>query len=133
MAYNGFLVKVGTYTIPLEYISAKSYKARQETLFASADRSADGLAMLEALEHKPIVVEFQLSRTESSIVDEVFRNIRSQYIDENAKTVLVTAFVPELGDYVSSEMYIPTTDFVISTINKEEINYEPINVEMIGR
>lgn len=132
MAYNGFLVKVGTYTIPVNYLSARSYKAKLETMDLDDYRDANGELHRSALGHRIPTVEFQIVKTDGKTVNELFRNISAQYINQNEKRVQATVFVPELCDYVSQDMYLPTLELTIATVNEEEIMYEPFTITMIG-
>ena len=60
MAYNGFLIKVGDYTIPTnKYIKANSYSALYSTSDLDSYRDANGVLHRQALDHKLLKIEFE--------------------------------------------------------------------------
>ena len=49
MAYSGFLIKVGNYTVPFRYIEAKKYKCGIKGQDLNSYRDANGVLHREAL------------------------------------------------------------------------------------
>lgn len=130
--YSGFLIKVGDYEIPLVYMNAKSYKSTYETLDMDSYRDADGRLQRSALSHKVPTTEVQMKALTSDFAGALLEGIKNSYINANEKKVLGTVWVPELNDYVTDYMYIPTLDFTISTVDATKVYYEPFTLKLIG-
>ena len=94
MAYNGYLVKVGSYTIPLSLIKADSYipflSYGDADSYTDANyvlhRNATGIAPKIEFETIPLLTNIQFA--------EFMSNLRSQYIIGKEKKCSVTAYQP---------------------------------------
>ena len=79
MAYSGFLIKVGNYTVPFRYIEAKKYKCGIKGQDLDSYRDANGILHREALSNVSIKTEWE---TPGDIDEKALRalmdNIRSQ-------------------------------------------------------
>ena len=133
MAYSGFLIKVGDYTISgKDYISASSYGVTRNVQDVESYRDANGILHREALEHAPIKVEFE---TRNMLTDEqmqiLLSNIRRNYTNEKERKVIATVYVPELGDYKTCEMYMATPTPEIYGIMKGVIYYKAMRLAFI--
>ena len=99
MAYSGFLIKVGNYTVPFRYIEAKKYKCGIKGQDLNSYRDANGVLHREALSNVSIKTEWE---TPGDIDEKALRalmdNIRSQYSHAIEKKSLVTAWMPEIGN-----------------------------------
>ena len=60
MGYNGYLVRVGEYTIPLGMIKANSYKITKNSQDLDSYRDANGVLHRNALDRKPDKIEFEI-------------------------------------------------------------------------
>lgn len=130
--YSGFLIKVGEYEIPLAYMLASSYKTAYETLDLDSYRDSNGVLQRTALGHKVPTVEVQIESLNDTKMGALFGGITRNYINATEKKVLATVWIPELNGYVSADMYIPTVDITIRTVNEKEINYDPFTLKLIG-
>lgn len=133
MAYSGFLIKVGDYTISgKDYISANSYGVTRNVQDVESYRDANGILHREALEHAPIKVEFE---TRNMLTDEkmqiLLSNIRRNYTNEKERKVIATVYVPELGDYKTCEMYMATPTPEIYGIMNGVIYYKAMRLAFI--
>lgn len=134
MAYAGYLVKVGNYTIPTnKFIKAESYKAIMSVLDLDSYRDADGILHRTALEHRVNKVEFEtpamLTNTQMS---ELFKNITNNYTTPAERKFVGTVYVPELDDYVSQDMYMSDPTFPIYGIINGVIKYNPVRIAFIA-
>lgn len=134
MAYSGFLIKVGNYTIPADkYIKANGYSVTKNTQDLDSYRDANGVLHRTALEHYVHKVEFEtpamLTNKEMSAL---MANIRDNYLVAAERKVLATIYVPELDAYETQEMYMPDPQFTIYGIFNNVIRYNSIRFAFIG-
>jgi hypothetical protein len=133
MAYSDFLIKVGDYVIPTnKFIKANSYSALYSTSDLDSYRDADGVLHRQALSHKLLKIEFEtpamLTNTEMATL---MANIASNYTDATEKRCYVTAYVPELDDYVVADCYIPDINFSIYGNYRGVIHYNSVRFAFI--
>lgn len=134
MSYNGWILKVGDYTIDTKkYVKANDYSAYRNIQDLDPYRDANGVLHRNALEHVALKVEFS---TPNGLTNyeyaEFMRNIRRNYINEQERKVLATVYVPELDDYVTQEMYFPDPKPTIYGNYNGYITYNSIKVSLIG-
>ena len=134
MAYSGYLVKVGTYTIPLSFIKAESYKVTHLIQDLDSYRDADGVLHRNALSHVPDKCEFEcvpmLTNTEISTV---VNSIRAQFTNAAERKASVTIYIPETDSYVTNEdMYMPDPEYNIYYADASIIQYNSVRFAFIG-
>ena len=134
MAYAGYLVKVGTYTIPLSFIKAESYKVTHLIQDLDSYRDADGILHRNALSHVPDKCEFEcvpmLTNTEISTV---VNAIRGQFTNAAERKASVTIYIPETDSYVTNEdMYMPDPEYSIYYADSSIIQYNSVRFAFIG-
>lgn len=133
MAYSGFLVKIGTFTIPNNRIKAETYTAYRSVQDLDSYRDANGVLHRNALEHIPCKCEFEikpmLTNTEW---DSLMSSIRSQYTNELERKGIVTMYIPELGDYVTQEAYMAEPQPEIYGTYGGVIRYHSCRISFIG-
>ena len=133
MAYNGYLIKVGDYKIPLSYISAESYSVYKNTQDLDSYRDGDGVLHRTALEHTPNKVEFDtrnmLTNTE---LTNLLSKIQDNFTVKSERKASVTLYIPESDSYVTQNMYMPDFQPQIYIATKEYIQYKPIRIAFIG-
>ena len=131
--YNGTLIKLGNYELPLRYIKAETYQVLFSTNDLDSYRDANGELHRNALDHKVAKVEFQTPPLLTNHqVSELMRNIQLQYTNAREKKLLVTMYIPEMDDYVTQEMYIPDIQFTIYGIFGSVIKYNAFRLAFIG-
>ena len=61
-------------------------------------------------------------------------NIRSNYTIPLERKAMVSAYVPEINDYVTQEMYMSDPQFKIKRIDDatDTVYYEPVRIAFIG-
>lgn len=133
MAYQGYLIKVGNYTIPHKYIKANSYNATLIVQDLDSYRDANGVLHREALRHRANKIEFETpAMLTNKQMSEFLSNIRNNYTVPLERKSKVTLYVPELDDYITQEMYMPDPQFSIYGIFKETIYYNPTRIAFIA-
>lgn len=131
--YNGYLIKIGTYEVPMKFIIAKSYDVTKNIMDKEAYRDATGVLHRTALAHSPIKVNWQTpSGLTNSELQELLGAIRGQYTVAGQRMATVTLYVPEIDDYVTQSMYQPDPQMVIATVVGNEITYESVKMTFIG-
>ena len=134
MAYQGYLIKVGGYTISgKKYIKAESYNVTKNIQDLDSYRDANGVLHRTALDHAPLKIEFETPPLlTNEDIGELFSNIRENSLVLKERKVSVTAYVPELDDYVTQEMYMPDPKFSIYGVFDNVIKYNPVRIAFIG-
>ena len=133
MAYSGFLIKVGNYTLKEKYINCKTYNVTRNVMDVDSYRDSNGVLHRMALEHVPVKVEFETPPLlTNGQMAELFENIRVNYIIPGERKALVTLYVPETDSYITQNMYMPDLTFTISKILSGVIYYEPLRIAFIG-
>lgn len=133
MAYAGYLIKVGDYTIPLKYIKAESYSAYRSIQDLDSYRDADGILHRTALTHVPNKVEFETpAMMTDKTFSEIMSNIQRNYINVNERRLSVTMYVPETNEYVTQDMYMPDITPAIYHADSKKIQYKSIRLAFIG-
>lgn len=133
MAYEGYLIKVGTYTVPFNYILTSTFKCGIKGQDLDSTRNANGILKRDALENEVIQAEWDVP---PSITEEELRplmsNIQSQYSNKMEKKASVTVWMPEIGQYVTMDCYIPDIEYTIQFADEKEIKYESFHPKFIG-
>lgn len=133
MAFEGYLLKIGNYELPMNFIIAKSYDVTRQVMEVKAYRDANGRLHRNTVTHTPIKINLKTpSRLTNTEVEEVFSNIRANYISEIERKVSVTCYVPETDSYITQEMYIPDITMPISEIDGTTVYYESLKLTFIG-
>ncbi|MCH5271889.1 MAG: hypothetical protein J1E83_14300 [Lachnospiraceae bacterium] len=134
MAYSGFLLKVGNYTVPTnKFIRAESYSAYVNMQDLDPWTDANGYVHREAVDLKALKVEFE---TPAMLTDreltELLQNIQANYTIPKARQCIVTAYIPEYDDYVTQTAYL--SDFTPQMYGTYGgvIHYNPIRLSFIG-
>lgn len=133
MAYNGYLVKIGNYTFPNKYIVMKTYKASYKVQDLDPFRDGNGVLHRNALQHVPPTCEFQVKYgLTNEEYDVIMNNIRSNYTIAQERKASVSVFMPELGGYVTADMYMPDPEITIVREDGNKLMYDTITFKFIG-
>ena len=135
MAYAGYLIKVGTFTIPLSIIRAETYSAYESTTDIDSHVDANADLHRNVAPHKGIKAEFEtVPMLTNTTFGGLMASIRSQYVSgaENEKKALASIYIPELDDYVSQYVYEPDIKPVLYYADESVIQYEQIRLAFIG-
>lgn len=131
MSYNGFLLRVGNNEIPLKYFSLDSYKILRSTSDFDSYRDANGVLHRNALSHKVMKIEFSTPYMYGDDLDVLMNLIRSQYINQDEKKVIITAYDKESNSYVSATCYVPDITFQIAQNSPRGLLYAPTRIAFI--
>ena len=133
MAYSGYLVKVGTYTIPFKFIKAETFQAVYSVNDLDSYRDANGELHRTALPRRTLKVEWETPDMSGAEIQELLTNIRSMYINANEKSAYVTAYMPEKDAYVTDKCYLSSdVNFTIRYADATKLRFEPIRFAFIG-
>lgn len=134
MAYSGWLVKVGEYTIPAKkFIKAESYSAYVNMQDLDPWTDANGYTHRTAVELKAMKIEFETpAMLTNKDFSELMANIRSNYTVPRARQFLLTAYIPEYDDYMTQTAYM--ADFTPQMYSNANgvIKYNPVRLAFIG-
>ena len=136
MAYAGYLIRVGNYTIPQDkYIKAESYSAYVNMQDYEPWTDANGYLHRTAVDLKALKVEFETPALLTNIeVSELFCKIRENYKvgGESGRICEVTAYIPEYDEYVTQTAYLSDFTPQIYRTEDSKIWYNPIRLSFIG-
>ena len=131
--YQGYLIKVGNYTIPLSLIKADSYSVFMSITDLDSFVDANGYLHRNALDHVANKCEFEtvpmLNHTQYAAL---MANIRSQFTVARERKASVTLYIPELDDYVTQDMYMPDIKPSMYLASAREIKYNAVRLAFIG-
>jgi hypothetical protein len=134
MAYQGYLIKVGNYIIPTDkYVKADSYSVTRIVQDLDSARDANGILHRTALSHVPHKIEFETPAmlTNTDMAD-LFGNIRRNYLIAEERKLMVTAYIPELDDYVTQKGYMADFKPQMYFADANKIQYDPVRFAFIG-
>lgn len=134
MSFNGSLLQMGADNFPLSFVYKDSYKiSPNRRMDLDSSRNANGVLMRTVLDHAPSTISFQTKPMFNQDVKRLMDFIRSHYINENEKKVLLTYYCPDLDDYRTGEFYVPDIEFPIMEVDvkKKKIRYDSISLEFI--
>ena len=135
MAYSGYLIKIGDYTIPLSMIKADSYYAYTNMQDFEPWTDETGYLHRDAVELKALKVEFEtrnmLNNTEFA---SLMANIQAEFIPgkEHAQECEITAYIPILDDYVTQRGYMADCKPQIYFADANLIQYDACRLAFIG-
>lgn len=130
--YDGWLLKIGNYTVPLSLIAADTYKPKliMQTLDPWTD--VEGLLHFEGAEVHVAKVEFNLIPTTNTQFADFMSHVRSQYIEAKSRKVNITIYAPELDDYVTQLAYVADIEPQIYYADANKIQYDAMRISLIG-
>lgn len=133
MAYNGYLIKVGNYTIPHSIIRAETYKVTRNSQDIDSYRDGNGYLHREALNNFVPKVEFNvvpmLTNTQLS---SFLGNISANYTNAVERRVSASVYVPEVDDYVTQDMYVADFTPEIYFADSNVVKYKEFRMAFIG-
>lgn len=134
MAYSGWLIKIGDYTIPAnKFIKAESYSAYVNMQDLDPWTDANGYVHRTAVELKAMKIEFETpALLTNKDFSELMGNIRSNYTVPRARQFLLTAYIPEYDDYMTQTAYMADFTPQIYGNYGGVIRYNPIRLAFIG-
>ena len=133
MAYSGFLIRIGNYTVPFRFIEASTYKTGIKGQDLDSYNDANGILQRNALENVSVKTVWETpAPIGEAETRELMDAIRAQYSNRVEKKAVVTCWSPELGQYVSMECYLPDIDYTVQSADETEIIYDKFRLAFIG-
>ena len=134
MAIGNYLIMVGSYKIPLEYMRQETYQITYSTLDLDSYRDANGVLHRNALSHKVSKIEFNVPMMSMSKLQTLIKNITDNYVNATEKKVLVTYYNIETDSYLSQNMYVPDIPFTIRNADLANgiVNMNETRIAFIG-
>lgn len=133
MAYNGYLLKIGDYEIPHEYMAANTYSPYVNMQDLESYTDANGYLHRNAVSLKALKVEFDTPAmmTNTQFAD-LMDNISGQFTISKARQCEITAFIPEYNGYVTQTGYMADFTPEIYGILDGTIYYNACRLAFIG-
>lgn len=135
MAYAGYLIKIGNFTIPTSIIKADSYSPYANMQDYEPWTDEKGYLHRDAVALKALKVEFE---TKAMLTNTQFASlmasIRANYISgkEKGRECDITAYIPEFDDYVTQRGYMADFKPQIYLADENIIYYDPCRLSFIG-
>ena len=132
--FNGLLITVGTYNIPLKYMKAETYKAPLNVQDLDTYTDANGVLHRNALDHVPVKVEFETMPLNNTQLEDLFSNIKANYTVQKERKATCIVYAPEIDDYVNQDMYMVQPEPLIDWIDLKTntIYYKPFRLAFVG-
>lgn len=134
MAYAGYLVKIGTYEVPFNYINHDTYKCVWEKVVFGSYQDADGELHEDGVSARRIMtVSWQTPNLSDSEMQTLLSSIKAQFISATAKSCNVTAYMPEEGDYKTDKCRMNSdVQFTIRHADSTGLRYDPVQIQFTG-
>jgi hypothetical protein len=137
MAFSGYLVKVGSYTIPLHFITFETYKCtpdQRQDVDSYRDLNQD-LHRNVSSHYKSIVTFETLRNLHETSIRALFSGIQSNYTIPKERKVKLHYWNPEKGNYDSGDFYFVQPDFTIRKVidddSNKDIIYDSLTIKFI--
>ena len=134
MAYNGYLLKVGNYTVPLTTIKYETYKITpDQRLDFNSTRSTDGVLHRNAVSHTASKIEYETPPMDSVKQAALMSGFRNAWTSYKERKCTVTYFDPETNDYKVGTFYMPDIQWIIRNVDNDRgiVNYNQTRIAFI--
>ena len=135
MAFNGYLIKIGGSNgtiLPMKFIKYEEYKiSPDQRLEVEAERVATGLLVRNTVEHTASKIEFSTPPITNRDVAELNGMIQAAYTNELEKKLTIEYYNPELDNYKTAEVYVPTVPYDMTSIQGNVIQYKSLRYAFI--
>jgi len=134
MAYGGYLLKIGNYEFPKQWIEAETFKVVKGIQDLDSYRDANGVLHRNALSHQIYKVEFQIRENiKASEYNVIMSAISSRYTKPEERKLQIDAYIPESGTYTGLiDVYMPDPEVIIKRIIEGDLIYKTIRFAFIG-
>lgn len=129
--FQGFLVKIGDYEVPLQIMEEGSYDGKVNTLDDGSETDNTGYLDRYVLQRIPIV-QFTTMEMNEEQLNDFMDACRAQYEIEEQRKARCTVWVPEYGRYVEQDMFMADPSIKIKGIDliDNTITYLPFTVKL---
>ena len=133
MGYGGYLIKVGDYKVPFEYITASTFQSPLFGQDLNSYNDDDGKLHRDALKNQVLKPEWQVPGMTEKKFNAFMSKINAQYVvQRREKKALVTAWCPELMKYVTMYCYVPDITPIIGYADENTVEYDGWRIAFIG-
>lgn len=138
MAYNGYLLKVGTtpVVVPTQYIEGTTYKVTpNQRMEWSAERDVTGVLHRETVANMPPKIEFEtIPRLTNAEISNLMSILTNAFTVAAERKLPINYYDPETDSYKTWTCYMPDIEFDISEIDNVNniVYYEKIRFAFIG-
>ena len=133
MAYQGYLIRVGSYTIPLSLIRAETYTVFMSITDLDSYVDANGLLHRNALDHVANKVEFEtVPLLDNTQFADLMNNLYANMTIQKERKASVTLYIPEKDAYVTQDMYMPDIKPTLYYADDTKIQYNQVRLAFIG-
>lgn len=133
MAYQGYLIRVGSYTIPLSLIRAETYTVFMSITDLDSYVDANGLLHRNALDHVANKVEFEtVPLLDNTQFADLMNNLYANMTIQKERKASVTLYIPEKDAYVTQDMYMPDIKPTLYYADGSKIQYNQVRLAFIG-
>lgn len=129
---DGTLIKVGNEIIPFRFMKYDSIQCTYETLDLDSYRNGDGDLIRNALANRKIKVEFETPYMYKADKDALMALISRNYVSAQEQSVMLTAYIDEIDDYVTQKAYLVNTTFKKAQNSPNGMIYAPTRICFIG-
>ena len=137
MAFLGYLVKVGNYTVPLHFITYETYECtpdQRQDVDSYRDLNQDLHRNVSA--HYKSIVSFKTLRNLHEVSIRAFlKGIQDNYINARERKVKLHYWNPETGKYGSGDFYFVQPKLTIRKVIDDDSNkdliYDSIEIKFI--
>lgn len=131
MAFSGYLVKIGSYTIPNRLLELSGYSAKVNTLDDDSFRDNYGGLHRDVIAQVPKVT-LKFKPMSGNDFDTLWSAVEAQYDVDDERKADFTMWVPEWRRYETQAMYIADFEPTIESINGTSINYAGFSISIIS-
>ena len=132
MAYNGYLIKTGSTTIPFRYIKFDSYSITPNSrLDLDSYRNANGVLIREVLEHTATQVVFATPPMDLADMQAFVSLLKTNFTSDIERKCALTYYDMENDVYATGNFYMPDIKWSIYHANSSNIKYNPTEVSFI--
>lgn len=135
MAFAGYHIKVGSYTVPEKCIKVGSWNTTYETLDFDSYRDANGLLHRNALANRKMKVEFETPYMYKSDFDNLLLGIRGQFVTEQQQReqcANIEAYIDEIATYVTQKCYLVNVNPKVEQNSPLGVIYQPCRICFIA-
>lgn len=133
MAYAGYLLKIGNYTIPLSLIKADSYQAYKSVTDLDSFVDANGVLHRNALSHFGYKCEFEtIPMMDNRQFASLMSSIYAQFTDQIERKANCVIYIPETDSYVACEMYMPDIKPQLYYADDSKIQFDAVRFAFIS-
>ena len=131
MAYQGYLIKVGSTVFPMKYIRAETYKCTpNQRIDQDSDSDATGVLHRNVLPHTRSKIEFETPQMLRG-ADVLAISTLLGLVGNAKRDVTITYWDHESQDYKTGKCYVPDISYQLMRNTGDDLVYMPIRYAFI--